>query len=99
MHKISRTPVDYCTPLVTAPTPTMSSKTAYDLSIPELLCILDEKLDLECTRVEKFNSPPLRFYQLTGNRCVYLDPSTSTYLQRWGLTFRSRTPKPEHGMF
>ena len=36
----------------------MSLETAHDLSISDLLCVLNEKLGLECTRLRETPLPP-----------------------------------------
>ena len=45
--------------LVATSATTMSPQAAYDLSIAELLCVLNEKLGLELARVQGIRPPPV----------------------------------------
>ena len=60
-------------------TAAMSSQAAYDLSIPELLHALNEKLGLEFTRTRESRFPPILYSvssleaQVSGTSSIHLD--------------------------
>ncbi|KAF9784621.1 hypothetical protein BJ322DRAFT_1109331 [Thelephora terrestris] len=69
----------------------MSSDAARDLSIPELLCVLNEKLYLECNRLREYRPPPavstasleteIRSLETRAQEVLSLIPSLRNLLQ------------------
>ena len=77
---------------------TMLSEAARDLSIPDLLRVLSEKLHLECTRLRKTHLPVVSAAELEPEVSVpqsILTKPTSLPGSD-GQPFRSKASKPEH---
>ena len=81
----------------------MSSEIALNLSIPELLRALNEKLGLECTRAREIciplilNSISVKA-EVSGSQSIRLNKVTVGSNGELG-PLRFTVSKPEHGMF
>ena len=79
----------------------MSSQAAYDLSIPELLHVLNERLDFEYARVRDIRLPPAVSVASLETEVSDIDPSISTnaVVESDSKSFRSKASKPEPTIF
>ena len=64
----------------------MSLEATRDLSIPDLLCLLNEKLGLECTRLQETPLPPLAATASLESEVSVPDRSPSQQAWLWDLT-------------
>jgi hypothetical protein len=79
----------------------MSSQAAYDLSIPELLHVSNERLDFEYTGVRDIRLPPAVSVAPLETEVSDIDPSVSTsaVVESDSKSFRSKASKLESTIF
>ena len=79
----------------------MSLESARDLSLPDHLRVLNDKLGLECTRLRETGIPPATPTAPLGPEVSNLDPPVPKNVVAWSYSepFRSKASRPGRMMF
>ena len=89
---------------LTRPGTIMSLEAARDLSIQDLFCVLNEKLDLECTRIHDISPSrpvPAAYLEseVSTRQPILIPTNTAAVGSDTSGLYRSTASKPKHTIF